>query len=213
MRLVMMGPPGGGKGTQANLLKNHFNILHLSTGEILRSELAAKSQIGEKARVYMDKGHLVPDEILLDMMANRLNQKDCLPGYLLDGFPRTIPQAQEFDKILINLSHGLDAVIALELGKEKVVERLSNRMACLDCGEITNLLFHNSENKEACRKCGGKLYQRDDDKPEVILQRLKIYDRQTSPLLDYYREKGILKTVNGEGDIQNINNRILEILK
>lgn len=213
MRLVMVGPPGGGKGTQANLLKNHFNILHLSTGEILRTELAANSRIGEKARIYMDQGHLVPDEILLDMMASRLQQKDCESGYLLDGFPRTIPQAQEFDKILINLSHQLDAVIALELRKEKVVERLSNRMACLDCGEITNLLFHHSAKKETCRNCGGKLYQRKDDKPEVILQRLKIYDLQTSPLLDYYREKGILRTVNGEGDIKIITSRILEVLK
>ncbi|MEE8334999.1 MAG: adenylate kinase [Candidatus Neomarinimicrobiota bacterium] len=213
MRLVMVGPPGGGKGTQANLLKNHFNILHLSTGEILRTELNANSKIGEKARIYMDKGHLVPDEILLDMMARRLKQKDCESGYLLDGFPRTIPQAQEFDKILINLSHQLDAVIELELRKEKVVERLSNRMACLDCGEITNLLFHNSAKKETCRNCGGKLYQRKDDKPQVILQRLKIYDQQTSPLLDYYREKGILRIVNGEGDIKKITSRILEALK
>jgi len=213
MRLVMVGPPGVGKGTQANLLKNYFNILHLSTGEILRSELALKSDIGEKARAYMDKGHLVPDEILLNMMANRLKKKDCQRGYLLDGFPRTIPQAQKFDKILIELSHDLNAVIALELSKKEAVERLSNRMACLDCGEITNLLFQYSSDKEICHLCGGKLYQREDDKPAVIMQRLKIYDQQTAPLLDYYRKKEILRPVNGGGKIKEITSRILKILQ
>jgi len=186
MRLILLGPPGVGKGTQANRLKKYFNILHFSTGEILRSEVKSESEIGRKAQTYLDAGKLVPDSILLKMMEQRLSQKDCISGYLLDGFPRTIPQAEGLDQILDQIQHDLNAVVSLTADKEELVNRLVLRG--IDSG-------------------------RSDDTPEIILRRQKIYWEQTAPLINYYQKTGLVKEVNGIGEIPKITERIIKILQ
>lgn len=213
MRIILVGPPGVGKGTQAKRLENHYNIVHLSTGDLLRVELSTQSEIGGKAKSYMDMGQLVPDEILLDMMNNRLRHRDCDRGYILDGFPRTITQAQGLDKILEQLDHEIDAVIALSIEPKRVVERLSSRRSCRQCGAITNLLFHPTEKEGICDECGGDLYQRKDDEPDVILKRLDVYDSQTAPLLNFYKQRKLLREVDGFGNISDITQRILKVLE
>ena len=186
MRLVLLGPPGVGKGTQAASVKEHYGIVHLSTGVILRAEVRTETELGEKARVFMDSGQLVPDELLLQMMEQRLQQPDCAVGYLLDGFPRTIPQAEGLDKILAGLGQNLDAVISLAADEEELIKRLVLR---------------------------GETSGRSDDTPEVIRQRQEVYRQQTEPLLNYYTECNLLKEVNGIGTIAEITERILEVLK
>ena len=212
MRLIFIGPPGVGKGTQATLIKDHFDILHLSTGDILREEIAQQSTVGIKAKSFMDRGHLVPDNILLEMMEKRLQQPDSENGYLLDGFPRTIPQAEGLDDILERTNQVLDAVVSIKLDIDSIVKRLSSRRSCKKCGSITNLLFNPPKTKGRCDICSGELVQRSDDKDEVIINRLKVYNEQTAPLLDYYTNKGLIKTINGQGDIAVIKNNILEVL-
>tara|TARA_B100000941_G_C28398036_1_gene496488 strand:+ start:386 stop:946 length:561 start_codon:yes stop_codon:yes gene_type:complete len=186
MKLLIMGPPGVGKGTQAKLIKDALNITHLSTGEILRTKIKAESQVGVIAKSFIDRGHLVPDEILINIVKDRLSKPDCTNGYLLDGFPRTLAQAEGFDKILYHEGHHLDFVISLSADESELVKRLIDR-----------------------RKHSG----RSDDMPEIILNRQKIYWEQTAPLLDFYRKKDILIDVNGLGKISEITNRILQKLK
>ena len=212
MRLIFIGPPGVGKGTQAKLVKKHLGIVHLSTGDILRQEIEHQSTIGIKAKSFMDRGHLVPDNILLEMMEKRLQQPDSKNGYLLDGFPRTIPQAKGLDDILERTNQILDAVVSIELDTDTIVKRLSSRRSCKKCGTITNLLFKPPKTKGRCDICSGELVQRSDDTDEVILNRLKVYNEQTAPLLDYYTNKALIKTINGQGDIAVIKNNILEVL-
>lgn len=186
MRLIFLGPPGVGKGTQAKRICEHYNIIHLSTGDILRSEITAKTEIGEKAKAFIDAGELVPDDVLLGMMNNRLKKDDVQSGYLLDGFPRTIPQADGLNKIMDDLSHSLNCALSLTADADELVQRLINR---------------------------GKDSGRSDDTPEIIRQRQKIYWKQTAPLLDFYREKNLLKEIDGIGEIPEITDRILRILK
>jgi len=181
-----MGPPGVGKGTQANNLKTHYNIVHLSTGDILRAELSAETELGNQARKYMDAGELVPDELLLSMMEKRLQQEDCLDGYLLDGFPRTIPQAEGLTTIMEKLDHKLDAAVSLYADEDELINRLVLR---------------------------GKTSGRSDDTEEVIKQRQKVYWNATAPLLDYYKKIKLLKEVDGLGNIDEITQRIIEALK
>ncbi|HCI16779.1 MAG: adenylate kinase [Candidatus Marinimicrobia bacterium] len=185
MRLIFLGPPGVGKGTQAKRICEHYNLIHLSTGEILRNEIAEKTNIGRKAKSFIDAGELVPDDVLLGMMNNRLKKDDVQSGYLLDGFPRTIPQANGLDNIMNNISHSLDCALSLNADENELVQRLINR---------------------------GKESGRSDDTPEIIRQRQKVYWEQTAPLLDFYREKNLLKEVNGIGDIPEITERILKVL-
>ena len=212
MRLIFIGPPGVGKGTQATLIKDHFDILHLSTGDILREEIAQQSAVGIKAKSFMDRGHLVPDNILLEMMEKRLKQPDSENGYILDGFPRTIPQAEGLDNILEKTNQVLDAVVSIELDSDTIVKRLSSRRSCKQCGSITNLLFNPPKTESSCDVCGGELVQRSDDKDKVIFNRLVVYNEQTAPLLVYYTNKGLIKTIDGNADIANIKNNILEAL-
>ncbi len=212
MRLIFIGPPGVGKGTQATLIKDHFDILHLSTGDILREEIAQQSAVGIKAKSFMDRGHLVPDNILLEMMEKRLKQPDSENGYILDGFPRTIPQAEGLDNILEKTNQVLDAVVSIELDSDTIVKRLSSRRSCKQCGSITNLLFNPPKTESSCDVCGGELVQRSDDKDKVIFNRLVVYNEQTAPLLVYYTNKGLIKTIGGNADIANIKNNILEAL-
>ncbi|MEA1882300.1 MAG: adenylate kinase [Candidatus Marinimicrobia bacterium] len=186
MRLIFLGPPGVGKGTQAKRVCERFEIIHLSTGEILRAEIAAESDIGKKAKSFLDNGELVPDEVLLDIMDNRLKKDDVLKGYLLDGFPRTLPQAEGLKIIMGNISHALDAAVSLKADEDELIQRLINRG--LEAG-------------------------RSDDTLDVIRQRQKVYWQQTAPLLNFYREKNLLKEVDGIGEITEITERILKVLK
>ena len=212
MRLIFIGPPGVGKGTQAKLVKKYFSIVHLSTGDILRSEISQATPLGIKAKYYIDKGHLVPDNELLNIMSKRLNKNDTKKGYLLDGYPRTIPQAKGLDTFLNKMNKNIDAVISIELDDKSIIKRLSSRRFCNKCGNITNLLFNPSNKDNQCDRCHGFLLQRSDDSKEVIIERLKIYNKQTAPLLKYYQEKNLIKKINGNGNINNVKKLILKAL-
>ena len=212
MRLIFIGPPGVGKGTQAKLVKKHLGIVHLSTGDILRAEISQATTLGIIAKSYIDKGHLVPDNELLNIMIKKLNEDDTKKGYLLDGYPRTIPQAKGLDNFLDEMNINIDAVISIELDDKSIIERLSSRRFCKECGNITNLLFNPSLIDNQCDKCNGLLLQRSDDSGEVIIERLKIYNKQTAPLLKYYQDKNLLKKIDGNGNINNVNKLILKAI-
>jgi adenylate kinase len=198
MRCILLGPPGAGKGTQAAVIRDRYNVAHISTGDILRSNVKEKTDLGQKARSYMEAGGLVPDSLIIEMMRERLSQSDCNRGFLLDGFPRTVSQAEALDSLLEDLDVELDAVILLDVSDEVVVERLSGRRVCRDCGAIYHMKNHPPKKEGICDLCGGELFQRKDDTEEVIRQRLGVYHQQTSPLIEYYRSSGILKAVNAE---------------
>jgi len=212
MRLIFIGPPGVGKGTQAKLVKKYFGIVHLSTGDILRAEIAQATPLGIKAKSYIDKGHLVPDNELLDIMSKRLNEDDATKGYLLDGYPRTIPQAEGLDNFLDEMNQKIHAAVSIELDDESIIKRLSSRRFCNECGNITNLLFNPPKIDGQCDKCSGLLLQRSDDSKEVIIERLEVYNKQTAPLLEYYQEKHLIKKIDGSGNIDNVYQLILKAL-
>lgn len=199
MRVVLLGPPGAGKGTQAAAVKERYGIPHVSTGDMLREHVRGGTDLGRRAREYMDGGKLVPDELIIAMMEDRLSQGDCKDGFLLDGFPRTVPQAEALDQLLHKMGIGIDAVVLLDVSDDVVVERLSGRRVCRSCGAIYHVSFHPSSKGNICEACGGDLYQREDDREEVIRRRLKVYHEQTSPLESYYEAKGLLRRVSGEG--------------
>jgi len=204
MRIILIGPPGGGKGTQAKNLVAEYNIPQVSTGDILREAVQNQTELGQKAKQYMDSGELVPDEIILGMMKNTLQGSECENGFVLDGFPRTIPQAEGLDNLLAALEMHLDAVIAIEVKNATIIDRLTSRRSCKNCGAVYNLKENPPQQEGLCDKCGGELYQREDDKPETIQNRLEVYRKQTQPLIDFYREKGLLTEVNGNQDIQAV---------
>ena len=212
MRLIFIGPPGVGKGTQAKLVKKYLGIVHLSTGDILRAEIAQATSLGIKAKSYIDKGHLVPDNELLNIMSKRLNEDDATKGYLLDGYPRTIPQAEGLDNFLYEMNQKINAVVSIELDDESIIKRLSSRRFCNECGNITNLLFNPPKIDDQCDKCSGLLLQRSDDSKEVIIERLEVYNKQTAPLLEYYQEKHLIKKIDGSGNIDNVYQLILKAL-
>ena len=212
MRLIFIGPPGVGKGTQAKLIKKYLGIVHLSTGDILRAEIAQATPLGIKAKSYIDKGHLVPDNELLNIMSKRLNEDDATKGYLLDGYPRTIPQAEGLDNFLDEMNQKINAVVSIELDDESIIKRLSSRRFCNECGNITNLLFNPPKIDDQCGKCSGLLLQRSDDSKEVIIERLEVYNKQTAPLLEYYKEKHLIKKIDGSGNIDNVYQLILKAL-
>ena len=205
MKIIMLGAPGAGKGTQAKKIAEKYSIPHISTGDIFRANIKNGTELGQKAKTYMDQGLLVPDELVVDLVVDRVNQDDCVNGYVLDGFPRTIPQAEALDKALKGLGQKIDYAINVEVPDENIVNRMSGRRACVDCGAT----YH----KEGiCDKCGGGLILRDDDKPETVLKRLGVYHEQTQPLIDYYTEAGILKEVDGTIDINDVFAEIVKIL-
>lgn len=206
MKLIFLGPPGAGKGTQAERICEKFGIAHISTGDILRAELKQKTELGKQAQSYIDQGKLVPDEVIINIVEARIKQDDCLKGYLLDGFPRTLPQAEAIDGRI-----DLDCVISLEVPFEKLMDRICGRRVCKDCGAT----YHVSVIGESaeCKKCGGALYQRNDDKPETVDNRLKVYSEQTQPLIDFYAAKGILKTVDGDQPVDTVFRDIVKILE
>ncbi|MFN3395601.1 MAG: adenylate kinase [Thermodesulfovibrionales bacterium] len=212
MRLVLLGAPGAGKGTQAKKLIEKYGIPQISTGDLLRAAVSAGTQLGREAKSYMDKGELVPDRVVLGMVEERLKQDDCKKGYILDGFPRNVAQAEALDKMLSGLGMSLDAALSVDVPFDDLMKRLTGRRTCKSCGQMYNIYFNPPKKEGICDKCGGELFQRDDDKEETIKKRLEVYNSQTAPLIEYYGKKGILKSVKGTGSIDEIFNNICKVL-
>ena len=196
MRVIFLGSPGAGKGTQAAVLKDRYGFAHLSTGDILRENVKDGTPLGKTAREYMDTGRLVPDDVIIAMMEERLRKPDCGRGFILDGFPRTVPQAEALDRLLVKMGIALDGVILFEIPRQLVIDRLTGRRVCGSCGEIYNVNYKSPKVPEVCDRCGGELIQRDDDREEVVVRRLEVYEKQTAPLIRYYEEKGQLVRVD-----------------
>ena len=212
MRLLLIGPPGGGKGTQAKFLIDHFSIPQISTGDMLRENVRNETSLGEEARKFMNKGKLVPDSVILDMMKKRLAEQDCNNGYILDGFPRTIPQAEGLDILLKNLNQKLDHVMVMDVPDNLIITRLSNRRSCKECGQVYNLLFEPPKNAGKCNNCNEELYLREDDNPATIQQRLNVYHKQTEPAIKYYSDQGLTNVIDSKGTIDKIRLEILQII-
>ncbi|CUS97535.1 adenylate kinase [Candidatus Kryptobacter tengchongensis] len=210
MRLILFGPPGVGKGTQAQILSQKLNIPHISTGDMLREAVKNQTELGLKAKSYMDRGELVPDDVMIGIIKEVLSSEKCKNGFILDGFPRTLPQAKALDEIFEELKIKLDYVISLEVNDEEIIKRLTNRRVCRNCGAVYNLLIDKIPEDNKCPRCGGELYQRNDDNPDIIKNRLKVYRESTQIVLDYYAKKGILKSINGIGEINTIAQKIFE---
>jgi adenylate kinase len=208
-----MGPPGAGKGTQAKRISQKYNIPHISTGDMLREAVAKGTELGLKVKEVMERGELVSDELINEIVEERLSQKDCDNGFILDGYPRTLVQAQSLDEILKKLSKKLDRVIFVDVPEERLVLRITSRRVCPKCGRVYNLISLKPKVDEQCDDCGVKLLQRDDDKEETVRQRYKVYMESTQPLINYYKEKGILEVVDGDRDIDVITKDILNILE
>lgn len=212
MKMILIGPPGVGKGTQAKFLVESLDIPQISTGDMLRENVRNSTELGIQAQTFMNSGELVPDEVILDMMKFRLQYPNCANGYILDGFPRTIPQAEGLQQLLEDMGHTLDVVLVLEVNSEIIVERLSSRRSCKKCGAVFNLLFDPPKIDNTCNNCNGDLYQREDDKPETISLRLEVYTNQTEPLINFYDSLKIVERVNGLGSIQEVKDRITTLV-
>jgi len=208
MNLIIMGPPGAGKGTQAVLIREAYQIPHISTGDMFREAMKNETPVGLEAKKYIDKGMLVPDEVTNALVKERLSQADCKKGFLLDGFPRNIPQAEALDKIFNELNIKLNAVINIEVDFSILTERICGRRVCPKCGASFHVKFYTPKQDGICDECGSQLVQRKDDNEETIKTRLNVYSNQTKPLLEYYNKQGVVKTIDGEGDVQAIFNNI-----
>jgi adenylate kinase len=204
LRLVLLGPPGAGKGTQAANIINKYQIPHISTGDIFRKNIKEGTELGKKAKEYMDKGLLVPDEIVVAIVKDRLTEDDCKNGFLLDGFPRTVAQADALDAELKEMGVALDKVINIDVSKENLIERAVGRRICKECGQTYHIKFNPPKVENKCDICGGELYQRKDDTIETVTKRIEVYLEQTKPLIDYYKNKGILVDINGEQSIEKV---------
>ncbi len=207
-----MGPPGAGKGTQAAPLGQRLGVPYISTGDILRDEAKRKTPLGAEAKRSMDKGELVPDPVIIRVIEERLRGADCRDGFILDGFPRTVAQAEALDRALTAIDHDIDKVVSLKVPKEELIKRLSGRRTCRNCGALYHIIFDPPTNDAICNRCNGDLYQRDDDQEDIIISRLEVYDRQTTPLLQHYRERGVLVEVDGIGGREDVLARILASL-
>lgn len=212
MKIIMLGAPGAGKGTQAKMIAEKYSIPHISTGDIFRANIKNGTELGKKAKFYMDKGQLVPDELTLDLIMDRFKEDDCKNGYVLDGFPRTIPQAEALDAALKANGEKVDFAIDVDVPDENIVKRMGGRRACVNCGATYHIVYSPTKVEGKCDKCGEELIVRDDDKPETVLSRLEVYHNQTQPLIDYYNEQGILKTVDGTVDMKDVFKAIVDIL-
>ena len=212
MKIVMLGAPGAGKGTQAKMIAAKYQIPHISTGDIFRANIKNGTELGKKAKSYMDQGLRVPDELTVDLVIDRLAQDDCKNGYILDGFPRTIPQAEALDAALAKLGEKMDYAIDVDVPDENIVSRMSGRRACTGCGATYHIVYNPSKKGECCEVCGEKLILRDDDKPETVQKRLNVYHEQTQPLIDYYTKQSILRTVDGTQDMNDVFAEIVKIL-
>ncbi|MCD8105361.1 MAG: adenylate kinase [Lachnospiraceae bacterium] len=221
MKIVMLGAPGAGKGTQAKMIAAKYQVPHISSGDIFRTNIKNGTELGKKAKEYIDQGLLVPDELTVDLVIDRVSWDDCKNGYILDGFPRTIPQAQALDAALKKSASGLedgekatlDFAINVDVPDENIVTRMSGRRACLGCGATYHIVYNPSKKGDICEVCGESLVLRDDDKPETVQKRLSVYHDQTQPLIDYYTSQGILKTVDGTQDMNDVFAAIVEILE
>ena len=213
MRLVLVGPPGAGKGTQAQFIASHFAIPKISTGEIFRANVSEGTELGLEARKYMDAGDLVPDEVTIGMVKDRLGHDDARTGFLLDGFPRTVRQAEVLDDLLDPMSAPLDVVLELVVDDDEVVRRLSGRRTCHQCGHVWHLDFDPPGTEGICDRCGGGLFQRDDDSEDTIRHRLEVYADQTSPLIGYYGDKGLLRGVDATGPVEDVTERAINALR
>ncbi len=212
MKIIMLCAPGAGKGTQAKMIAEKYSVPHVSTGDIFRANIKNGTELGMEAKKYMDQGLLVPDELTVKILLDRVAQEDCANGYVLDGFPRTIPQAEVLDKALTELGDAIDYAIDVDVPDENIVKRMSGRRACLACGATYHIEHIPPKTEGVCDKCGQELVLRDDDKPETVLNRLKVYHAQTQPLIDFYNAKGVLKTVDGTVDMKDVFASIVEIL-
>ena len=212
MKIVMLGAPGAGKGTQAKMIASKYQIPHISTGDIFRANIKNGTELGKKAKSYMDQGLLVPDELTVDLVIDRLANDDCKNGYILDGFPRTIPQAEALDAALAKLGEKMDYAIDVDVPDENIVSRMSGRRACTGCGATYHIVYNPSKKGDCCEVCGEKPILRDDDKPETVQKRLNVYHEQTQPLIDYYTKQGILKAVDGTQDMNDVFTAITNIL-
>ena len=213
MRVVLVGPPGAGKGTQAQFIASHLSIPTISTGEIFRSNVSTGTELGRAAKTYMDRGDLVPDEVTIAMVGDRLQEDDAQAGFLLDGFPRNVPQAETLKKMLTVWDTRLDLVLELVVDDDEVVRRLSGRRTCRRCGHVWHVLFDPPSRSERCDDCGGELFQRDDDREETIRHRLDVYQQQTQPLITFYADEGILLGVDATGPVEEITDRALSALR
>ena len=213
MRLIMLGAPGAGKGTQAANLAKELNIPHISTGDIFRANIKNGTELGKKAKSYMDAGKLVPDELVCDLVADRIAKDDCKEGYILDGFPRTIPQAEALDKAVLDLGTMIDYAVNIDVPDEAIITRMGGRRACLNCGATYHVQYNPPKKEEICDTCGHPLVLRDDDKPETVQTRLNVYHEQTQPLIDYYGKKKILVTVDGTQSMDKVFSDILKAVR
>ena len=212
MKIIMLGAPGAGKGTQAKRIAEKYHIPHISTGDIFRANIKEGTELGKKAKNYMDQGLLVPDELVVDLVVDRIQKDDCQDGFILDGFPRTIPQAESLDAALAKMGETMDYAIDVDVPDEDIVTRMGGRRACVGCGATYHVQFNPTKQEGICDSCGEQLILRDDDKPETVQKRLDVYHEQTQPLIEYYSKAGILKTVNGTLKMDDVFAAIVSIL-
>ena len=212
MKIIMLGAPGAGKGTQAKKIAARYEIPHVSTGDIFRANIKGGTELGMKAKTFMDQGMLVPDEITIGMLMDRIHEADCAKGYVLDGFPRTIPQAESLTKALKDAGEAIDYAVNVDVPDENIVSRMGGRRACVSCGATYHVEFNAPKTEGICDFCGEKLILRDDDKPETVQKRLDVYHEQTQPLIDYYKKAGVLKEVDGTKNMEEVFKDIVNIL-
>lgn len=212
MKIIMLGAPGAGKGTQAKMIAKEYQIPHISTGDIFRANIKNNTELGQKAKTYMDKGLLVPDELVVDLVMDRFKEADCANGYVLDGFPRTIPQAEALQKALAAAGEKMDYAVNVEVPDDNIVRRMGGRRACVNCGATYHLKYSPTKVEGICDACGSELILRDDDKPETVLKRLNVYHEQTQPLIDFYNKEGILVNVDGTQDIDVVFEDIKKLI-
>ena len=212
MKIIMLGAPGAGKGTQAQFIMNKFGIPQISTGDMFRAAIKAGTELGKQAKALMDEGKLVPDELTVALVKDRISQPDCANGFLLDGFPRTIPQAEALDAALTAIGESMDYAINVDVPDENIIDRMAGRRACVSCGGTYHVVYNPTKVEGVCDACGGQLILRDDDKPETVKKRLDVYHEQTQPLIDYYTAKGILVDVDGTQEMADVFNAIVTIL-
>ncbi len=213
MIAILLGPSGAGKGTQAKAIVNEFNILHISTGDIFRRNIEEETEVGKEVKKYLDDGRLVPDNLTIEIVKNRISQDDCNNGFLLDGFPRTIEQAEAFDKLLKDMGQKLDYVVNLDIDLDLLIERTTGRRVCKNCGSSFHIVYNKPKSESICDECGGELYQRKDDVKENVVKRLEIYTKQTKPLIEYYTKKGVILNIDGDQTIEKVKKDIISRLR
>ncbi|WP_024833114.1 adenylate kinase [Ruminiclostridium josui] len=212
MRIILLGAPGAGKGTQAKIISEKLNIPHISTGDIFRANIKGNTPLGQKAKEYMDKGELVPDELTVEIVKDRLGNSDCENGFILDGFPRTIPQAEYLDKVLVQMNINLDVALLIDVKDEDIIQRMSGRRVCTNCGATYNVVFNPTKEEGICDVCKSPVIQRADDAAETVLNRLETYHKQTQPLISYYEKAGKLKVAEGAGEVEETSKRVMKVL-